>query len=149
MATSRERYRAARDARMAELTGRPTYHRTLGLCTVPGLVVAVIGIFTAPLLIVVGLIGALAGPLIYYLVLRSQASSAAKDLVMHQWAEGARLGVPALAAASDRRRLLPRQAADGGDRRLRGSDLRRARADLQLHLLHVRDDAPRPTVRVT
>ena len=87
MATSRERYRAARDARMAELTGRPTYRRTLGLCTVPGLVVAVIGIFTAPLLIVVGLVGALAGPLIYHLVLRSQASSAAKDLVMHQWAK--------------------------------------------------------------
>ena len=87
MATSRERYRSARDARMAELTGRPTYRRTLGLCTVPGLVVAVIGIFTAPLLIVVGLVGALAGPLIYYLVLRSQASSAAKDLVMHQWAK--------------------------------------------------------------
>ena len=87
MATSRERYRAARDARMAELTGRPTYRRTLGLCTVPGLVVAAIGIFTAPLLIVVGLIGALAGPLIYHMVLRSQASSAAKDLVMHQWAK--------------------------------------------------------------
>jgi hypothetical protein len=54
---------------------------------VPGLAVAVIGIFTAPLLIVVGLIGALAGPLIYFMVLRSQASSAAKDLVMHQWAK--------------------------------------------------------------
>ena len=44
MTTSRERYRAARDARMSELTGRPTYHRTLGLCTVPGVVVALIGI---------------------------------------------------------------------------------------------------------
>ena len=56
MATSHERYRAARDARMAELKARPTYRRNLGLCTVPGLAVAVIGIFTAPLLIVVGLI---------------------------------------------------------------------------------------------
>src|SRR6185312_8640959 len=99
MATSRERYRAARDARMAELTGRPTYRRTLGLCTVPGLVVAAIGIFTAPLLIVVGLIGALAGPLIYYLVLRSQASS--RQGPGHApVGQGARLGVPALAAAS-------------------------------------------------
>ncbi len=53
--------------------------------------------------------------------------------------EGARLGVPALTAAADRRRLLPGQAADGGGRRLLGPDLRRARADLQLHLLHVRD----------
>jgi hypothetical protein len=87
MATSRERYRTARDARMAELKARPTYRRTLGLCTVPGLAVAVIGIFTAPLLIVVGLIAALAGPLVYYMVLRSQASSAAKDQVMHQWAK--------------------------------------------------------------
>jgi hypothetical protein len=87
MATSRERYRTARNARMAELKARPTYRRTLGLCTVPGLAVAVIGIFTAPLLIVVGLIAALAGPLVYYMVLRSQASSAAKDQVMHQWAK--------------------------------------------------------------
>ena len=87
MATSRERYRAARDARMAELTGRRTYRRTLGLCTVPGVVVAMIGIFTAPLLIVVGLVGALAGPVIYYMVLRSQAARSAKDLVMHQWAK--------------------------------------------------------------
>ena len=31
MTTSRERYRAARDARMAELTGRPGYHRNLAL----------------------------------------------------------------------------------------------------------------------
>jgi hypothetical protein len=86
MATSRERYQTARDARMAELTGRPTYHRNLALSTLPGVAAAVIGIFAAPVLIVVGLIGALAGPLVYYLVLRSQASSAAKDLVMHQWA---------------------------------------------------------------
>ena len=96
---------------MAELTGRPDYRRTLGLCTVPGLAVAVVGIFIAPLLIVVGLIGALAGPLIYYLVLRSQASSAAKDQVMHAVGGGARLGLPALTAASGRRRLLPRTSS--------------------------------------
>ena len=139
MPTSRERYRARATPGMAELTGGPRYRRNLGLCTVPGLVVAVIGIFIAPLLIVVGLIGALAGPLIYYLVLRSQASSAAKDQVMHQWAqEHGWEYQPAPPLAADVA-FCRGQAADGGVRRLRGPDLRRARADLQLHLLHVRD----------
>src|SRR3954471_24904549 len=87
MATSRDRYRAARDARMAELKARPAYHRTLGFCNVPGFALAGVGIFTAPLRVVMRLIGAVAGPLIYYMVLRSQASSAAKDQVMHQWAK--------------------------------------------------------------
>jgi hypothetical protein len=84
--TSGERYRAARDARMAELTGRPTYHRTLALCAVPGAIVAGAGIAVAPLLIVVGLIAAAGGPIAYYAYLRSQASSAAKAQVMEQWA---------------------------------------------------------------
>ena len=34
--TSAERYRAARDARLAELTGRPSYRRNLVLCAIPG-----------------------------------------------------------------------------------------------------------------
>jgi hypothetical protein len=84
--TSGERYRAARDARMAELTGRPTYHRTLALCAVPGAIVAGAGIAVAPLLIVLGLIAAAGGPIAYYAYLRSQASSAAKAQVMEQWA---------------------------------------------------------------
>jgi hypothetical protein len=84
--TSAERYRAARDARMAELTGRPTYHRTLALCAVPGAVAAVVGIVVAPILVVVGLVAAAAGPIAYYAYLRSQASSAAKAQVMEQWA---------------------------------------------------------------
>jgi hypothetical protein len=84
--TSRERYLAARDARMAELTGRPGYRRTLALWAVPGAVAAAIGLAVAPLLIVAGLIGAAAGPIAYYAYLRSQASSAAKTEVMGQWA---------------------------------------------------------------
>jgi hypothetical protein len=84
--TSRERYRAARDARMAELTGRPNYHRTLALCAVPGAIVAVVGIAVAPLLILVGLIAAAGGPVAYYAYLRSQASSAAKAQLMEHWA---------------------------------------------------------------
>lgn len=84
--TSAERYRAARDARMAELTGRPGYHRNLALCAVPGAVAAVAGIIVAPLLIAVGVIAAAAGPIAYYAYLRSQASSAAKAQVMEQWA---------------------------------------------------------------
>jgi hypothetical protein len=85
-ATSGERYRAARDARMTELTSRPTYHRNLGLSAVPGGVLAVVGLVTAAALIAAGVVLAVAGPILYYLYLRSQASSAAKDLVMHQWA---------------------------------------------------------------
>lgn len=86
MTTSRERYRAARDARMAELTGRPGYHRNLALFAVPGAVAALAGLAVAPVLIVVGLVLAAAGPIAYYLYLRSQASSAAKSQVMEQWA---------------------------------------------------------------
>jgi len=71
---------------MAELTGRPGYHRNLALCAVPGAVLAVVGIAVAPLLIVIGLVGAAAGPIAYYAYLRSQASSAAKTQVMGQWA---------------------------------------------------------------
>jgi hypothetical protein len=84
--TSAERYRAARDARMAELTGRPGYRRTLLLSAVPGAVVAVVGIATVPLLIAAGLALAVAGPAGYHLYLRSQAASAAKAQVMEQWA---------------------------------------------------------------
>jgi hypothetical protein len=84
--TSAERYRAARDARMAELTGRPGYHRNLALCAVPGAVATVVGIAVAPLLIVIGLVVAAGGPIAYYAYLRSQASSAAKTQVMTQWA---------------------------------------------------------------
>jgi hypothetical protein len=86
MTTSRERYRAARDARMAELTGRPGYHRNLALFAVPGAVAALAGLAVAPLLIAVGLVAAAAGPIAYYLYLRSQASTAAKSQVMEQWA---------------------------------------------------------------
>ncbi len=84
--TSAERYRAARDARMAELTGRPGYRRTLLLSAVPGAVVTVVGIATAPLVIAAGVALAVAGPAGYHLYLRSQAASAAKTQVMGQWA---------------------------------------------------------------
>src|SRR5205085_4838495 len=84
--SSRERYRAVRDARMSEFTGRPTYRRTLALCAVPGLALAAVGIATSPALIAAGLVLAAAGPILYQLYLRSQAAAAAKDQVMHQWA---------------------------------------------------------------
>ena len=86
MASSRERYQAARAARMAELTGRPHYRRTLLLCAIPGLVIAVVGAFVTPLLGVAGLLVAAAGPFAYFMSLRAKASAQAKDEVMHQWA---------------------------------------------------------------
>jgi hypothetical protein len=84
--SSASRFRAARDARLAELTGRPGFRRTLALCAAPGLVIAAAGLLVAIWLPVVGLLVALGGPLAYYLYLRSQASAAAKQLVMTQWA---------------------------------------------------------------
>ncbi|MDX6522594.1 MAG: hypothetical protein QOI17_107 [Gaiellales bacterium] len=84
--TSAERYRAARDARLAELTGRPSYRRNLALCAIPGVAVAIAGAFVSPLVIVAGLVVAVAGPIGYHLALRSQAANAAKEQVMGQWA---------------------------------------------------------------
>ncbi|HEY0389740.1 MAG TPA: hypothetical protein VGC71_14965 [Gaiellales bacterium] len=84
--TSRERYRAARDARMAELTGRPGYRRTLLLAAVPGIVAAAVGIAVSPVVIALGAAVAVAGPAAYYLYLRAKASAAAKAQVMEQWA---------------------------------------------------------------
>ena len=84
--TSAQRYRGARDARMAELTGRPGYRRTLALCAIPGAVLAVAGLLIATWLPIVGLVVAVGGPLAYYLRLRARASSAAKQQVMTLWA---------------------------------------------------------------
>jgi hypothetical protein len=85
--TSAQRYTSARDARLSELTGKPTYHRTLVLCGVPGVVLAAVGLAVSPIIIVAGVVCAVAGPIIYRAYLGNQASQAAKDLVMHQWAQ--------------------------------------------------------------
>src|SRR5262249_16775071 len=85
--SSAERYRSARDARLSELTGKPTYRRTLVLCAVPGVLPALVGIAVAPITPVAGVVLGVAGPIIYRAYLGSQASAAAKDLVMHQWAQ--------------------------------------------------------------
>ena len=84
--TSAERYRSARDARLSELTGKPTYRRTLVLCAVPGALVALVGIAVSPIILIAGVVLGVAGPIIYRAYLGSQASAAAKQVVMHQWA---------------------------------------------------------------
>jgi hypothetical protein len=102
---------------MSELTGRPGYRRTLVICTAPGIVLAAVGIAVSPALIAAGLVLLAAGPILYQLYLRSQASSAAKDQVMHQWAAErgwTYVESPALPAdvafCRDRQRMV---AADG------------------------------------
>ena len=46
------------------------------ICTVPGIALAAVGIAVSPALIVAGLVLLAAGPILYQLYLRSQASSA-------------------------------------------------------------------------
>ncbi len=86
MASSAERYRASRDAKLAELTGAAGFRRTLALCTTPGLALAIVGALKLPLLIAVGLLAVLAGPALYYWSLRSAASAFAKRETMNAWA---------------------------------------------------------------
>jgi hypothetical protein len=86
MPTSADRYNAARAAKLAELTGAPGFRRRLALAGLPGILLTVAGLFTAPPLAVVGVIAALAGPVAYYLVLRSRASAFAKRATMTAWA---------------------------------------------------------------
>jgi hypothetical protein len=88
MPTSAERFRASRDAKLAELTGVPGFRRRLVLCSLPGVVLAVVGALSAPIVIVLGAVAALAGPAIYYAVLRSRASAFAKRETMTAWAAG-------------------------------------------------------------
>jgi hypothetical protein len=84
--TSADRYDASRAAKLAELTGAPGFRRRLALAALPGIALAVAGLATAKLLIVVGAVVALAGPAAYYLVLRSRASAFAKLATMTSWA---------------------------------------------------------------
>ncbi len=86
MPTSAERFRASRDAKLAELTGVPGFRRRLALCSLPGVVLAVVGALTAPIVIALGVVAALAGPAIDYAALRSRASAFAKRETMTAWA---------------------------------------------------------------
>ncbi|MDX6545674.1 MAG: hypothetical protein QOG02_1448 [Gaiellales bacterium] len=86
MPTSAERFRAARDASLAAATGAPGFRRTLALTSLPGVAVAIVGLFTASLIVVLGAVVALAGPAAYYAVLRSRASASAKRETMTSWA---------------------------------------------------------------
>lgn len=86
MPTSAQRFQTARDAKLSELTGAPSFRRNLALASLPGIALAAVGLFTVPAVIVAGLLVALAGPAVYYWVLRSQASAFAKRETMMAWA---------------------------------------------------------------
>jgi hypothetical protein len=83
---SNERYRAARAARMAELTSRPGFKRKLVLLAVPGLAIMAAGLFTSTDVIRVGFLALLGLPGGYYAWLERQASKLAKTQTMTAWA---------------------------------------------------------------
>jgi hypothetical protein len=84
--TSAQRFQIARDAKLKELTGAPAFRRNLALASLPGIALAAVGLFTVPALIAVGLLVAVAGPAVYYVVLRSSATAFAKRETMTAWA---------------------------------------------------------------
>jgi hypothetical protein len=86
MPTSAERFNASRKAKLAQLTGAPGFGRRLALCAIPGVVLAAIGAVSTSIVIALGVVAALAGPAIYYAVLRSRASAFAKRETMTAWA---------------------------------------------------------------
>jgi hypothetical protein len=83
---SGQRYRAARAAKLAELTSRPGFRRNSVLLALPGVVVMAIGLFTSADVIQAGFVVALFPPAAYYAWLQSRASKHAKKQTMTDWA---------------------------------------------------------------
>jgi hypothetical protein len=83
---SAQRYRAARAAKLAELTSQPGFRRNLLLLGLPGVMIMAIGLFTTSFLIRVGAGVGVALPAAYYLWLQSRASKHAKTQTMTAWA---------------------------------------------------------------
>ena len=89
MPTSAERYRAARTARMRELTGAPGFRRNRLLAAIPGIVIGLIvmaGLRSIGVGAVVALVAGAAGPLIYWWSAYHRASTEARESVMTAWA---------------------------------------------------------------
>jgi len=89
MPTSAERYRAARTARMRELTGAPGFRRNRLLAAIPGVIVGLIvmGVLRSiGVGVVVALVAGAAGPVLYWWSAYHRASTEARESVMTAWA---------------------------------------------------------------
>src|SRR4029077_12943561 len=89
MPTSAERYRAARTARMRELTAAPGFRRNRLLAAIPGVVIGVIVLAALRSVgagVVVARVAGVGGPLLYWWSAYRRASNDARESVMASWA---------------------------------------------------------------
>jgi hypothetical protein len=83
---SAQRYRAAKAAKLRELTSKPGFRRNVALLAVPGVAILAIDPFTTSSLWRVGIAVGLVLPGAYYAWLQSRASKHAKTQTMTAWA---------------------------------------------------------------